>query len=198
MNRRTRCAHPSSPLRAAAVVLLCVALRPAAALPAPTPARTLALVRAPSAAPDIHLTYSRVLIDGGRILWRVRLFRDDLEKALRLRARNPTLSTTSPGADSIFADYFNAEVPVAVNGVRLVARVVESGRDNDSTDQDMWWYMLELTATPPVRTLAVRVALLFDSFADQRNIVTVLKTPGDERRSLYFVRDDAKEQTLRY
>ena len=147
---------------------------------------------------DIHLTYSRVLIDGGSIFWRVRLFRDDLEKALRTHARAPELTTTTPGADSIFAAYFNGEVPVDVNGTRITAKVVESGRDADATDQDMWWYLLELSAVPPVRTLTVRVGLLFQHFADQRNIVTVLKSPSEERRSMYFVRDDPKGQTLEF
>lgn len=147
---------------------------------------------------DIHLTYSRVLIDGGSILWRVRLFRDDLEKALRAYARAPDFTTTAPGADSVFGAYFNAEVPVVINGTRVTAKVVQSGRDVDATDQAMWWYLLELSAVPPVRTLTVRVGLLFQYFADQRNIVTVLKTPGQDRRSMYFVGDDQKGQTLQF
>jgi len=147
---------------------------------------------------DVHLTYSRVEIDGGRILWRVRLFRDDLETALRAHTGTPVVTASTPATDSVFAAYFNAEVPVTVNGARLTAMVLESGRDLAATDSEMWWYLLELTAPPPVRTLSVRVGLLFRQFADQRNIVTVVKTPGEHRQSMYFVRDDPKGQTLNF
>jgi hypothetical protein len=147
---------------------------------------------------DVHLTYSRVVVDGGTILWRVRLFRDDLERALQTLARNPALTATTPGADSVFARYFNAEVPLSANGRPLSARVIESGRDAEVTSDEMYWYLLELTSPAPVTTMTVRVGLLFAHFADQRNVVTVLKMPGERRQSMYFVRDDAKGQTVEF
>jgi hypothetical protein len=148
---------------------------------------------------DAHLTYSRVVVDGATVIWRVRLFRDDLEKALQAYARNATVRVGSPAADSVFAAYFNAQVPISANGRKLSGRVLQSGRDPEVVDQEMWSFLLDLSpapTSPAVTTISVRVGLLFEHFADQRNIVTVLKMPGEKRSSLYFVRDDVKEQRL--
>ncbi len=60
----------------------------------------------------------------------------------------------------------------------------------------MWWYVIELRAPTPIRSLAIRVGLLFEHFADQRNVVTVTRLPGNERRSLYFARSDTTQKTL--
>lgn len=172
------------------------------ALLAPSSAVALPPVR-PSPRPeaalhDIHLTYSRVVVDGASVIFRVRLFHDDLEKALQGHARNPALKVVSPSpaADSAFASYFNARVPVSADGRRLVGRVLQSGRDMDVTDQEMWWYLVELTAPAPVTTISMRVGLLFEHFTDQKNIVTMLKMPGEKRYSLYFVREDEREQKV--
>lgn len=145
---------------------------------------------------DVHLTYSRVVVDGARVLWRVRLFRDDLEKTLAAWSRNAALNVTTPAADTAFASYFNAQVPVTANGKRLTGKVLESGRDADVTDQEMWWYLIELPASAPVTSLGTRVGLLFEHFSDQRNIVSLLKMPGGERYSMYFVPGDTKLQNV--
>lgn len=147
---------------------------------------------------DVHLTYSRVVVDGASVLWRVRLFRDDLEKALAAFSKNPSFKVSGAAGDSVFAAYFNAEVPVTANGKRLTGRVLQSGKDAEVTDQDMWWYLIELPAPAPVTTFSTRVGLLFEHFTDQRNVVTLLKMPGEGRHSLYFVREDARMQTLSF
>lgn len=164
------------------------------------PSRTRATPAPLALAPlhDVHLTYSRVVVDGASVIFRVRLFHDDLEKALQMHAHNPALKV-APGvtaADTAFASYFDAHVPVAANGKRLKARVIQSGKDMDVTDQEMWWYLVELTAPAPVASLSMRVGLLFEHFTDQRNIVTLLKMPGEKRYSMYFVREDAKAQEV--
>ena len=156
--------------------------------------------RVEGAAPlhDVHLTYSRVVVDGASVLWRVRLFHDDLEKGVAAWSKNPAFKVGAPGSDSVFAAYFNAQVPVTANGKRLVAKVLQSGKDPDVTDQDMWWYLLELPAPAPVTTFSTRVGLLFEHFTDQRNVLTLLKMPGEERHSMYFVPSDVKPQTLTF
>lgn len=147
---------------------------------------------------DVHLTYSRVVVDGTSILWRVRLFRDDLEKGLQRFGRDPRLVASAPAADSVFAAYFTAQVPVTANGRRLAGRVLESGRDPDVTDNEMWWYLLEFTAPAPVTEFSTRVGLLFEHFTDQRNVLTLLKMPGNTRHSLYFVGDDPRAQKISF
>jgi hypothetical protein len=147
---------------------------------------------------DIHLTHTRVTIEGRTITCRVRLFHDDLERALRHRSRRPTLLVTEGTPhDSLFGAYFNEKVSLRVDGAALVGRVIDSGRDRDATDFPMWWYVVELRSPAPPRTLTVRYGLLFEHFEDQRNILTVIREP-DERHSLYFAVGQALEQVVRF
>lgn len=139
---------------------------------------------------DLHLTYSRVEVTGNRIEWRVRLFRDDLEKTLQAYAHRPALSAATPAGDSVFAAYFNERVRVHALGAALTGRVVESGRDAGSPEPEMWWYVIDLRAPAPIRTLSVNVALLFEHFKDQRNVVALTSGPGTRRISLYFAAGD--------
>lgn len=147
---------------------------------------------------DIHLTYSRVVLDGTSVVWRVRLFRDDLEKGLRRFARNSALDVNTAAGDSAFGRYFNAVTPVKVDGKVVAARVLQSGKDMDEGEQEMRWYLLEFAVPPRYTTLALKVGLLFDEYSDQRNIVTILRMPEQTRHSLFFARGDTLEQTLRF
>ena len=146
---------------------------------------------------DMHLTYSRIVVDGRTIVCRVRLFHDDLELALRKHSgRTRTVVGATPAVDSIFASYFNASTSFTADGTRLRGRVRLSGEDHDATDQRMWWYEVELPATRPIRRLTIRMGLMFDVFGDQRNIVTLVKMPGADRYSLLFAAGDNKEETI--
>ena len=145
---------------------------------------------------DLHLTFSRVEVIGSRIRWRVRLFRDDLEKSMREYAHQSALEASSPAADSVFSAYFNAHVQISALGTPLSGAVIDSGRDPESPEPQMWWYLVELHAQAPIRALAIRVGFLFEHFADQRNIVTVTRGPGGQRRSLYFARGDSAMKTV--
>jgi hypothetical protein len=189
---------------AIAAVLALVTLGATGSPPAPgiAPARLgptagIETRRGAPAVHDIHLTYTRMVVDGATVVCRVRLFKDDLERALQDFAKQPSLDVgTTPGADSIFAAYFNTRAALSADGEELRGRVVQSGLDADATDQQMWWYLIELPARKPVRTLSVRIALLFETFRDQKNVVTLLKMPGEQRHSLYFAGEDAKAQRL--
>lgn len=146
---------------------------------------------------DLHLTHSRVVVDGRSILVRVRLFQDDLQSALRSDPRHAsTTVAATPAVDSAFAEYFNDHVSITADGTRLRGTVLQSGPDGDGGDQQMWWYLVELTAPRPVKALAMRNALLFELFRDQRNMVTLLKMPGERRFALFFVPDEKKEQEI--
>lgn len=138
---------------------------------------------------DVHLTYSRMVVDGTSVACRVRVFKADLDKALQ--SAGPAATT-----DSLFAAYFNAHVTMSSDGRRLSARVVQSGRDSDVTDQEMWWFQIEASAARPITTLTLRVALFFELYKDQKNLVTLLKMPGEARRSLLFVGAESKDQVI--
>ncbi|MDP1858648.1 MAG: hypothetical protein Q8K82_08255 [Gemmatimonadaceae bacterium] len=163
--RRGRSAVISSALAMAMMLLAPLALQapPMLAKSLDRSAHTLAH--------DVHLTYSRMVVDGASVACRVRLFKDDLDKALR--SSGPAATT-----DSLFAAYFNAHVTISSDGHRLSGRVVQSGRDLDVTDQEMWWFQIEASAARPITTLTLRVALFFDLYKEQKNLVTLLKMPG--------------------
>lgn len=187
--------------RYVAIAGLGVTLAPVVPLAATEPG--VAPLRAHPSAPhtsapvhDLHLTYSRVEVSGSRIRWRVRLFRDDLEKTLQAYAHQPTLTASSPAADSVFTAYFNAHVRITSLGAPMTGAVIESGRDPDSPEPEMWWYLLEVRAPAPIRALAIRVGLLFEHFADQRNVVTLTAESSARRTSLYFAVGDTSDKEV--
>ena len=58
---------------------------------------------------DVHSTHTRAVVENGTVMWKVRLFSDDLEKGLRAYARRPAFALDrDPKADSLFTAYFNA------------------------------------------------------------------------------------------
>ncbi len=140
---------------------------------------------------DLHITNTRMVIEGAVVVARVRMFRDDLQKALK---RPVTDSAASKAAVAAYmAQYFI----ITVEGARLTGEVLDSGGDLDG-DQPIWWVLVQWKAPRPVKTLGVRVHLMFDAFNDQQNTVLVARNPGDERRGLYFQAGDRAEQVLRF
>lgn len=148
---------------------------------------------------DIHLSHTRMVVDGATVQARIRVFHDDLELVLRRHTTRPELSVGDRSShDSVFAAYFDATVSLTSSGERLRPRVIQSGRDPDATDSPMWWYLVEFRAAKPIQTLAVKFELMFEQFDDQRNIVSIVKMPGEARRSLYFAPGERGEQVVRF
>lgn len=146
---------------------------------------------------DIHTTHTRAVVENGTVMWRVRLFSDDLEKGLRTFANRPSFKLAEDkAADSLFTAYFNAKVNVAADGRALTARLLQAGTDRDPVGGTVNWYLLQLDAgRQPVR-LSVRNALLREQFENQANIVVLLVMPGEKRHSLYFGDADMKAQVV--
>ena len=151
---------------------------------------------APRPAPavhDIHLSYARVAVEGRVVVCRIRMFRDDLERALSRRAGKPvTLASTAAG-DSLFIAYFNEQFALVNGGQRLAGTVVASGEE-----PDMWWYTVRFEASAPIRSLALRNGVLFDLFDDQRNMTKVMHVPTGKEFAYYFVEGDTKLQVMRF
>lgn len=146
---------------------------------------------------DVHLSHSRMVVDGATITVRIRVFHDDTEAALRAFAGRTDLRIVDgESQDSVFQRYYDAKVALKANGERLHARVIQSGRDAEMAESPMWWYLLEYRAPRPVRSIAILQELMFEQFRDQRNILSILKLPGQERHSLYFAVGDSKEMVL--
>jgi hypothetical protein len=145
---------------------------------------------------DVHISHTRLVVEGRTVVCRVRLFADDLERTLRQRTGDAALRLDSPAADSAFARYFAERVTLTADGARLTGRLSAAGQERDAGGYAMRWYVVELQAPRPVARLGVRNALLFDVFRDQQNIVAALRTAGDRRSTLFFAAGDTKEQVL--
>ena len=145
---------------------------------------------------DVHVSHMRVVVEGATVAAQVRLFHDDLQDAVRAHARAPQLVLSWAAGDSAFARYFAQAVGVTADGVRLVPRLLQARDERDAGGIPMRVYTVELAAARPVRTLALRDALLFEHFRDQQNLAVVLRLPGDRRTSLFFAAGDPKAQVV--
>ncbi len=145
----------------------------------------------PAAPHDLHLTHTRMVIEGAAVVARVRIFRDDLEKAIKRPVADDAASKAAVAA------YMAQNFVVRADGAALSGEVLDSGGDMDG-DQPIWWVLVQWKAAKPVKTLGVKVHLMFETFNDQQNTVLVAKQPGDERRGLYFQAGDLAEQVLRF
>ncbi len=169
------------------------AVAPAVA-PAVGPAVAPAVGPAPRVAParhNTHISHTRIVLEGAVVLARVRMFRDDLEKALKRKI------TDDAAAQGAVAQYVTKHFLVRADGAALAGELLDGGADTDG-DQKIWWVLVQWKAAAPVKALGVRAHVLFETFDDQQNLVVVNKQPGDERRSLYFQAGDRSEQTLRF
>ncbi|MFA6165683.1 MAG: DUF6702 family protein [Gemmatimonadaceae bacterium] len=157
-----------------------------------TLAAALLLAPPPPAPPhNLHLTHTRMVIEGNAVVARVRMFRDDLDKALKRKVSDDAASKAAVAA------YMAQNFMVSADGTRLAGEVLDSGADMDG-DQAIWWVLVQWKAAKPVQTIGVKVHLMFESFNDQQNTVLVARQPGDERRGLYFQAGDLKEQVLKF
>ena len=140
---------------------------------------------------NMHVANTRMVVEGPAVVARVRMFRDDLQKALK----RPAVDDAAWRA--AVATYVGQNFTVVANGTKLAGEVLDSGADIDG-DQPIWWVLVQWKAARPVTVLGLKVHLLFDAFGDQQNIVQVSKQPGDERRGLYFQAGDRSEQVLKF
>lgn len=140
---------------------------------------------------DLHVAHTRMVVEGAVVVARVRMFRDDLQKALKRPVVDDTASRAAVAA------YVVQNFVVTASGARLTAEVLDGGGDTDG-GQPVWWVLVQWKSPQPVKVLGLKVHLMFETFGDQQNIVQVSKQPGDERRGLYFQAGDKSEQVLKF
>ena len=161
------------------------------------------LLTGSGAAPDVsspddvvhplHLSTTQLAVDTTTVWLRIRMFKDDLELALGVRAGLDSLSLEpSAGHDSLFAEYFNEGFGLRLNGTEVAGAIESSGEDVESGvgDLKMWWYQVRFDSTQPIRGIEIRNEILYEHFEDQRNIVRVLHVPTETRKTLYFAAPD--------
>jgi hypothetical protein len=148
---------------------------------------------------DTHVSHTRLVLEGRAIALRVRLFHDDLTIALQRATGRPELRITAESReDSAFGSYFGRQVKLEVDGRSVALRVTGSGTERDAAAQEVVWYVLEGGLERPASRIVVLNGLLFEIFADQQNILQLLRLPDDQRRTLYFTASDPRAQRLEF
>ncbi|MCU0625590.1 MAG: hypothetical protein MUF21_03760 [Gemmatimonadaceae bacterium] len=170
-------------LRASAALIVALApgvpvhAAPAVATPRPAHASS---ARA-RAAHEFHVSHVRIAVEGATVTAVARIFTDDLLRTLLQETKGASITLGSAEAHAALQRYVARTFPLRADGRPLVPRVLDSGED-----RDMWWIALAWDAPAPVRELRFHVALLFDVFRDQQNIVKLLHVPTRHETSHYF------------
>jgi hypothetical protein len=141
---------------------------------------------------DVHVSHTRLVVEGATVAAQVRLFRDDLEKTLRVDA------ATVPRRDSLLGAYLDRTFVLEADGVRLRGTVEGSGIEKDRDQQDVVWVLLDFPAARAVTAIRLRNVIFMETWGDQQNIVQVLHLPGEGRHTLYFAPGDGRAQALEF
>ena len=146
---------------------------------------------------DLHVSHARLVFDGRSVACRIRLFHDDLQLALRTASgHGDLLLSPADRADSLFNGYLQSHLRLLVDGRPVTLHVTASGVESDAAAQQVVWYVLDAEVREPVRRVNILNGVLFESFADQQNIIQLLRLPGDTRQTFYFTASDPREQEL--
>lgn len=149
----------------------------------------------------LHLSTAQLALEEDAAYLRIRIFKDDLEAALaRFAGRDSVVLEASPELDDLFQAYFRETFELWCDSGCSASELLSSGEDFDSGEDEerMWWYLLRFPAQGQVNGVRISNAVLFGLFRDQRNIVRVLHTPSDTRRTLYFAAPDDEPQSIAF
>ena len=135
---------------------------------------------------DLHASYGNLGIEDNTAILQLRVFKDDLEEALRrFEDREPFLLEVNPEVDALFLRYFSEKFILEIGGKTLTGRIVGSGYD-ELDREPVWWYQVAFDAAAPILSARVTNTLLFEIFADQSNILRVVRFPEEARKAYYF------------
>lgn len=160
------------------------------------------------AAHDLHIAYADLALEAGVVAGRIRMFTDDLERALGPLARADAVSLR-PGAeaDALVRRYLADRLRITLGGVPLEPEILRSGQD--MLDREPVWEVVvrfapaadppaaATHAATPTAELRIRNTLLFELFDDQRNVVKVMKFPEQTQRTFYFAPGE-EEHVVRF
>jgi len=135
---------------------------------------------------DLHASYGNLGVDGALAILQIRVFKDDLEEALRrFHGLDVFQMEVSPAVDALFLQYFAEKFILEVEGTILEGQIIGSG-DDELDREPVWWYQLRFSAPEPIRLARITNTILFDVFDDQSNILRVVDFPEESRSSYYF------------
>lgn len=164
-----------------------------------------AAARAPDPPPaavrrhDLHLSHTRLAVEGATVGARIRLFRDDLERALRRRAGDSALALSPERRREAEVErYLRERLRLDADGARLALRVTGSGYERDAAQQDVLWYVLEGEAARPIARLRVLVTACFELFGDQQNVVALQHFPDGRKHSFFFAAGDEQGHEIAF
>jgi hypothetical protein len=125
-------------------------------------------------------------VEGAVAILQLRVFKNDLEEALgRLGGRDSFQMTVSPEVDALFLRYLAQRFRLEVGEDVLEGHIVGSGED-ELDREPVWWYQIQYTASEPIQAARITNTILFEIFQDQRNVLRVVRFPGENRRAYYF------------
>ena len=159
-----------------------------------TPARgTVASVRQADVSHDFHVSYTRMAIEPTVISAQIRLFSDDVTRALIERSKKTSMTLDSPDGDVAFKAYLTDMFQVTANGRRLLPVVVRGAQE-----KDMRSYVVTWTSSTPIVSLSMHNAALFELFEDQQNIVKVKHMASGKESTLFYSGGSTADQVIRF
>lgn len=153
------------------------------------------LPAAPAPLPhDLHMAYGDLAVEGRVVAGRIRMFKDDLERALGPMVQADALSL-APGteADALVMRYLRDHLEIEVDGTPLAANLLDSGQD-ELDRETVWWVVIQYEAPSPLETLVVRNTLFFELFDDQRNVFKFVRFPEQTQQTFTFTPDEAEHR----
>jgi hypothetical protein len=135
---------------------------------------------------DLHVSYGNAAVEDNLLIVRLRLFKDDLEEAIRRHAGVPDLVLqANPAVDGLFMTYFAENFSLTVTETSVPGRIIASGEDLLDREP-VWWYALQFDSPSPLTRFRVRNTLLFELFDDQRNVVKFVHFPDETQKTVSF------------
>ena len=135
---------------------------------------------------DLHATYGNLGVEEDIAILQIRVFKDDLEEALRrFDGRESFLLEVDPELDALFLRYFSEKFVLDVGGEAQKGRIVGSGYD-ELDREPIWWYQVAFDLPAPIEAARITNTLLLELFKDQRNVLRVVRFPEETRKAYYF------------
>jgi hypothetical protein len=142
---------------------------------------------------EFHVSYTRMAIEPRVISAQIRLFSDDLTRALTTRTRTPTLTLGSPEGLAAFKGYLAERFVLVAAGQTLTPVIV-----SNTQERDMWSYMVQWESAAPITSITTRNGALMELFPDQQNLVKVKHLPSGKEQTLFYSGGTATDQTIRF